>query len=76
MATGELDFDAIFRLDPSGGSDNTEEIKFPPISYILWIMFIVFIPVILMNMLVSCELLYIHVHAYKSYVYACAPILD
>lgn len=52
MTTGELDYDAIFRLDPSGGSDDAEEIRFPPISYILWIMFIILMPVILTNMLV------------------------
>ncbi len=52
MTTGELDYDAIFRLDPSGGSDDAQEIAFPPISFILWILFIVLMPVILTNMLV------------------------
>ena len=52
MTTGELDYDTIFRLDPSGGSDDAEEIRFPPISFILWIMFIILMPIILTNMLV------------------------
>ncbi|XP_064387692.1 transient receptor potential cation channel subfamily A member 1 homolog [Halichondria panicea] len=53
MTTGELDYDTIFRLDPSGGSDDAEEIRFPPISFILWIMFIILMPIILTNMLTS-----------------------
>ncbi len=52
MTTGELDYDGIFRLDPSGGSDGEQEIAFPPVSFILWILFIVIMPVILTNMLV------------------------
>ncbi len=52
MTTGELDYDAIFRIDPTGGSDELMEIAYPPISYILWIAFLVFMPIILTNMLV------------------------
>ena len=54
MTTGELDYDAIFRLNPAGGSDRLTEIKYPPISYLLWIVFLVLMPVILNNMLVCC----------------------
>ena len=52
MATGEFDFDPIFRQDPTGARDNDEEIPFPPVSYILWIVFIVIMPILLTNMLV------------------------
>ena len=52
MATGEFDFDSIFRQDPTGGSDDAEEIPFPPVSYILWIVFIIIMPILLTNMLV------------------------
>ena len=52
MTTGELDFDSIFRQDPAGGSDDAEEVPFPPISYMLWIVFVIIMPVLLNNMLV------------------------
>ncbi len=52
MTTGELDYDTIFHLDPSGGSDGADKIRFPPISIILWIIFIILMPIILTNMLV------------------------
>ena len=56
MSTGELDFDAIFRQDPTGGSAGVEEIPFPAVSYILWIVFVVLMPVLLTNMLVCLSL--------------------
>ena len=52
MTTGELDYDAIFRLDPAGESDDLQEIEYPPISYVIWILFLVVMPVIFTNMLV------------------------
>ena len=53
MTTGEFDFDSIFRQDPTGGSDDAEEIPFPQISYILWIVFVILMPILLTNMLVN-----------------------
>ena len=68
MTTGELDYDAIFRLNPAGGSDSLTEIKYPPISYLLWIVFLVLMPVILNNMLV-CYFPLIHLSKnYSSFV--------
>ena len=52
MATGEFEFDSIFRQAPAGGRDNAEEIPFPPVSYILWIVFVIIMPILLTNMLV------------------------
>lgn len=52
MSTGEFDFDTIFRQDPTGGSADAEEIPFPAVSYILWITFVILMPVLLTNMLV------------------------
>ena len=52
MSTGEFDFDVIFRQDPTGESDDAEEIPFPAVSYILWIIFVILMPVLLTNMLV------------------------
>ena len=53
MTTGELDFDDLFRQSPNGESENENEIQFEAVSYILWIIFIVIMPILLTNMLVS-----------------------
>jgi hypothetical protein len=58
MTTGEFDFDSIFRQDPVGESDDAEEIPFPQISYILWIVFVILMPVLLTNMLVRWLVVY------------------
>ncbi len=52
MTTGEFEFDTIFRQDPAGESDDAEEIPFRTISYILWIVFVIIMPILLTNMLV------------------------
>ena len=52
MTAGEFDFNSIFRQDPTGHSDDAEEIPFPPISYIMWIVFVILMPILLANMLV------------------------
>ena len=53
MTTGEFDYSGIFRLAPTGTHDTFEEIPFPPVSYILWIVFIILMPILLTNLLVS-----------------------
>ena len=52
MCTGELEFDSIFHQEPSGERDDLSDVPFPPVSYLLWTAFIVFIPILLINMLV------------------------
>ena len=52
MTAGDFEFDSIFRQDPAGESDDAEEIPFTEISYILWVVFIILMPVLLTNMLV------------------------
>ena len=49
MTTGELDYDDLFHQQ-----EGEEEIAFPPVSFIVWIVFLVLIPVLLNNLLVSC----------------------
>ena len=49
MTTGELDYDEMFHQ-----KEGEDEIAFPLVSFILWIIFLVLIPVLLSNMLVSC----------------------
>ena len=68
MTTGEFDFDSIFRQDPTGESDSAEEIPFPPISYILWIVFVIIMPILLTNMLVYA--LIVSLQLYSSLVVA------
>ena len=55
MTTGELDFNSIFRQFPGGAEDGdaTEEIPFPEVSFILWIIFLIMMPILLTNLLVS-----------------------
>ena len=53
MTTGEFEFDGLFRQSPNGDSDDESEIQFEAVSYLLWIIFIVVMPILLTNMLVS-----------------------
>ena len=57
MTTGEFEYDSIFRQFPGGtaeGSDDiTTEIPFLPVSFLLWIIFLVLMPILLTNLLVS-----------------------
>ena len=65
MTAGEFNFDNIFRQVPGGTveTDATlEEIPFPPVSYVLWIIFIILMPILLNNLLVGY-------HAYGNIYY-------
>ena len=53
MTTGEFEYDAIFRQFPGGTTDDITEIPFLPVSYLLWIVFLVLMPILLTNLLVS-----------------------
>ena len=53
MTTGEFGFDEIFRQSPDGDSDVESEIPYPAVSSVLWVIFIVVMPILLTNMLVS-----------------------
>ena len=57
MTTGEFEYDGIFRQTPDGTMPGLDEIPFPPVSYILWIVFIILMPILLTNLLVcrSCD---------------------
>ncbi len=55
MTTGELDYESIFRLDSGGGSDDVTEIPFREIAIILWILFLIMMPILLSNLLVSIK---------------------
>jgi len=53
MTAGDFSVDTVFRQSPSGESENAEDILFPSISCILWIIFVILMPVLFTNMLVN-----------------------
>ena len=55
MTAGDFDFNTIFRLSPSGESESENEILFPIISYLLWITFLIIVPILFINMLVRSQ---------------------
>ena len=63
MTTGEFEYDSIFRQFPGGdpSSATTEEIPFPGVSFLLWIIFLVLMPILLTNLLASRGL-YVRAH--------------
>ena len=52
MTTGELDYDELYHQE-----EGEDEIAFLPVSFLLWIIFLVLMPVLLSNLLVSCLIL-------------------
>ena len=52
MTTGEFDFDGIF-FNSQEDAEEHRELYYPQIAYILWIVFIILMPIILTNLLVS-----------------------
>lgn len=54
MTTGEFEFDTIFRQ--GGDRANVTDLQYPTSSYILWILFLILMPILLTNLLVSLML--------------------
>ena len=52
MITGEMDYESIFRQSSSATLDPDPPLPFPEISHVLWIVFLVMIPILLGNLLV------------------------
>ena len=52
---GEFSYDGLFRLTLGGTEEDNdvEEIPFPPVSYILFIVFVVMMSILLSNLLVG-----------------------
>ena len=53
MTTGELDYDELYHQ-----REGEQEIAFPPVSFIIWIIFLVLMPILLSNLLVSCSIIW------------------
>ena len=49
MTAGDFNFDSLFRQDNYVGSG----IQYPFASYLLWILFVIMMPILLINALVS-----------------------
>ena len=53
MTTGELGYNEIFRQFTSESIPVTPDVPFPAISYTLWVLFIILMPILFTNLLVS-----------------------
>ncbi len=53
MTTGEFEYDAIFRQPSDPSEDAGDDLVFPSVSYTLWIFFLILMPILLTNLLVS-----------------------
>lgn len=55
MTTGDFEYDSIFRQHTEGTppEEVPPDIPFPTSSYILWIFFLIFMPILLTNLLVN-----------------------
>lgn len=53
MVTGEMEFESLFGLDVS--PEQYDPIPFYVSNFIMWILFLVFVPIVLNNMLVSSQ---------------------
>ena len=49
MTTGEFEFDTTFR---QCGSECPTELQYPIVSYVLWVLFLILMPILLTNLLV------------------------
>ena len=58
MTTGEMGFEGIFHLSSGGSDSDIPPIPFPEISYILWVIFLILMPILFTNLLVSSKILY------------------
>jgi len=56
MTTGELDFENLFRFSsgPSSPEENTDvNLPFMEVSGVLWVIFLIMMPILYTNLLVS-----------------------
>ena len=55
MTSGEMDYEDIFRFqeNPTDNSDAIGEISHVAMSHILWVVFVILMPILFANLLVS-----------------------
>ena len=52
MTTGEYEFDPALRQ-----TGTSPDLQFPAVSYVLWILFLILMPILFTNLLVTASLL-------------------
>ena len=52
MTTGEMGYEDIFHQASGGSDDDIPPIPFPEVSYILWVIFLILMPILFTNLLV------------------------
>lgn len=52
MTTGEMGYEDIFHMSSGGSDSDIPPIPFPEISYILWVIFLILMPILFTNLLV------------------------
>ena len=62
MIAGDFEFDEIFSMSLSKEGENAETILFPPISYLLWIIFVIIMPILFINMLVNITKMFNYIY--------------
>ena len=67
MTIGEIDFNSVFPLFPGGISPerNVEEVPFFSVSVLIWIIFIIMMPILYSNLLVSVDT-YMLIYCYSD----------
>ena len=53
MTAGDFDYDNTFHKDSSREEEFEEKVPFLPVTYFLWIIFVILMPVLLNNLLVQ-----------------------
>lgn len=56
MTTGEFEFDNTFRQTGSQSEAGSDDIQFPFASYVLWILFLILMPILFINLLVCMSI--------------------
>ena len=58
MVVGDFNYDDIFSQDSSGESQTKKELPFPPVTYVLWVVFVILMPLLFNNLLVCMYINY------------------
>ena len=55
MISGEMEYEQVFRFRDSQADDPLGTINYPFLSKILWAVFVILMPILFINLLVSCN---------------------
>ena len=55
MSSGEMEYEQVFRFRDSQTDDALGTINYPFLSNILWAVFVILMPILFINLLVSCN---------------------